>query len=417
MALDNQALEFIDMVTRQTVAAMHNEKVLLGKCNMDYENEFNGEIGDSVRVRRPIYVLSTDGAVISDFDQIQEGTALLEIDRRKKVALKVTRRDFTLSNNEIDIKFSTPAGRELVQKIESDISDQINCEVYNFTGTPGTFPSTFDDISEAETLLTELGTPTSMPRLGAYTARAVSAMASGLQNVFPNPIATRAIERAEVQSYAAVGVHKSNSLKSHFCGVQGGTPVINGAGQEVAYTADQSRNQWSQTLNTSGWTASVANILRKGDVFTIAGVNAVNRMTRESTTRLQDFVVLEDATSDGAGEATLTISPPIMIDDGINSQVTVDAAPAAGAAITVRTGTSNQRHIQNVVWVQDAVACAIVPLRQPLGGVASSTESHEGISVQVVMDFDIKQDENLMRFDVMYGIKIVAPDMIVRHTQ
>jgi hypothetical protein len=67
-------------------------------------------------------------------------------------------------------------------------------------------------------------------------------------------------------------------------GVATGTPIVSGAGQT------------GNTLTTSGWTPSTAGILKAGDFI---GVNGELKM------------VVLDATSDGAGLATLTFEPPL----------------------------------------------------------------------------------------------------------
>lgn len=77
-----------------------------------------------------------------------------------------------------------------------------------------------------------------------------------------------------------------------------GTPVVNGASQ----TGD--------TLAIDGWGASQSNVMRAGDVFTVAGDNAV-------------YMVGEDADSNGSGEVTLNISPALRV------------SPADGAALTI----------------------------------------------------------------------------------
>ena len=52
------------------------------------------------------------------------------------------------------------------------------------------------------------------------------------------------------------------------------------------------------SLATNGWTPSVANVVRAGDAIRIAGLTIV-------------FTVTTDASSDGGGNATLTLNPPL----------------------------------------------------------------------------------------------------------
>lgn len=411
---DNADLKFIDMITKDAVMEMRNEFVMIDSVNRDYEGEFGktgAQIDDTVRVRRAVYIESSSGAVIASFDEIQQGSLPLVINQRQNVAIKFTRNDMTLAMGELRENIIKPAVMELGQFVESTIAELAYKETYNFTGTPGTEPSTFDDISETSTRLTELGTPITTTKMGIYNSRAARSLASGLQLVNPQKIASTAIEEASVGRYAKVNIMESNSLPAHTVGALGGTPLINGASQNVTYAASADTN--TQTLNIDGWTVSIADILLEGDVFTIVGVNSVNRRTRVDTGILQDFVVRADATSNGSGETALTISPAIIT---TGPYQTVTAAPADNAALTIRTGTAGVSYKQNLVFVKEAISLAMVPLKMPIGGVAASQQTFEGVTIKVVGDFDITNDENLMRFDILFGVKVVNQDMIVRHT-
>ena len=68
-------------------------------------------------------------------------------------------------------------------------------------------------------------------------------------------------------------------------GVATGTPLVKGAAQT------------GNTLLADGWTPSVTGILKAGDMITIA--STVKRL----------YQVVEDANSDGSGNATLSIEP------------------------------------------------------------------------------------------------------------
>ena len=84
----------------------------------------------------------------------------------------------------------------------------------------------------------------------------------------------------------------------------GGTPLVNGA--------DQS----GTSLVTDGWTASAANRMKSGDCFTVAGVTTL-------------FRAVSDVASDGSGNATITITPPIV----------VGSSPANNAALTIASAS------------------------------------------------------------------------------
>ena len=84
-------------------------------------------------------------------------------------------------------------------------------------------------------------------------------------------------------------------------GVGTGTPLVNGA------------SQTGTSLITDGWTPSQTNILRAGDYV-------------EFNNELK--IITADVNSDGGGNATLTIEPPMRSSPSNNAVITVNDAPA-----------------------------------------------------------------------------------------
>lgn len=82
----------------------------------------------------------------------------------------------------------------------------------------------------------------------------------------------------------------------------GGTPLVDGG------------SQYGSTLDTKGWTSGVAVRMKAGDCFTIAGLDVL-------------FKAVTDVSSDGSGDATITVQPPIV--SGVGS------FPAGDAALTL----------------------------------------------------------------------------------
>jgi hypothetical protein len=206
-----------------------------------------------------------------------------------------------------------------------------------------------------------------------------------------------------------VDLYMSQNTPTHTVGVATGTPLVNGGSQNVTYTA--SRDTYTQTLNTDGWTNSTTGILKAGDVFTIDGVFAVNTVTKEKLPFLRQFVVKADADSGAStGPAALTISPPIITS---GAQQTVDAAPADNAAITV-VGTGGTEYRQNMTFHKNAFALAMVPLVMPAGATGGSRQSYKGLSVRVQPYYDGTNDVSAWRLDMLYGVKAIDPRLAHR---
>jgi hypothetical protein len=398
------------LVTRLMLKAFMNSLQMGAKVDRQLDSQFR-KVGDTINVRRPVMFTATDGATISSATDIEERTSAVQLDQRKKVNFEITSQDLTLSVEDFTARFVNPAAAELAQQVESSIADAYK-QIGNFVGTPGTAPSTFLEVGAAAKVLSKLGVPMDTRWCAFYDEDASLALANGLKTVFPTTISTKAIEEASIGRYSKFDMFENQSLKLHTVGVATGTPLVNGASEAGTYAANG--DAWSQTLNTDGWTNDTAGILLAGDVITIAGVNSVNRKTRQDTGDLQTFVVTADAAAGSTtGPAALTISPPIITDGPYQ---TVAAAPADDAAITVKTGTGGTKHKQNMAFHQNAITLAMAPLDLPTDGATASRESFGNISIRAVRQYDIINDKTIYRFDILYGVKAQNPDFAVRTT-
>ena len=397
------------LVTKIAVKEFLNALVMGQKVDRQLDAQFR-KVGASIDVRRPVMFEASSGATLGTATDIEERAATVTLDQRQKVHVEITSQDMTLKVEDMTKRFIRPAMEELAQKVETDLG-AVYTNIGNFSGTPGTTPTTFLSVANAGAVLSKLGVAMNERSL-FVNADAAVALADGLKTVFPESIAKKAIEEATIGRYGRWDIFESNSLTSHTVGAHGGTPLINGATQSVTYAA--SGDAWTQSLITDGWTNSITDVLLAGDVITIAGVNSVNRRTRQDTGDLQTFTVTADATSGAStGPATLTVSPPMIISGPYQ---TVTAAPADNAAITVKTGTAGSSYPQNLGLHKNAVTLAMAPLDMPTDGASSARESFKGVSIRSVRQYDIINDKTVFRFDILYGIKAQNSDMAVRLT-
>jgi len=397
------------LVTKIAVKEFLNSLVIGQKVDRQLDSQFQ-KVGASIQVRRPVMFEASSGATLGSATDIEERAATVTLDQRQKVHFEITSQDMTLSVEDMTNRFIRPAMEELAQKVETDLG-AVYTNIGNFTGTPGTTPTTFLTVASTGAVLSKLGTPMA-DRCLFVNADAAVALADGLKTVFPTDIATKAIEEASVGRYGRFDIFESNSLATHTVGAHGGTPLINGASQDTTYAL--AGDAWTQSLITDGWTNSITDVLLAGDVITIAGVNSVNRRTRVDTGDLQTFTVTADASSGAStGPATLTISPP-MITSG--PYQTVTAAPADGAAIVVKTGTAGSSYPQNIGFHKNAITLAMAPLDMPTDGASAARENFKGISIRSVRQYDITNDKTVFRFDILYGVKAQNPDSAVRLT-
>ena len=410
----NRIIDYKDpggVIAKEALAQLENNLVLGNLVHKDYKNEFK-KIGDTVNIRRPVKFFTSNGATRVNQD-VEEGTTNVVMDQRKHVSWAFSTQDLTLRIEDYSERYIRPAMITLANTMDKFLFGKYS-EIWNSVGTPGTTPGTFAHVAAAAQRLDEMAV-NSEDRCAALSPAAGWNIASNQVTLQQQEMVKGAYRRAAIGDVAGFSTYRSQNVPNHTVGVATGTPLVNGGSQNVDYTNADDANQ--QTLNTDGWTNSTTGILKAGDVFTIAGVYAVNPVPGEGATGktvlpyLQEFTVLADANSGAStGPAALTISPAIITSGPFQ---TVSAAPADNAAITVR-GTGGTAYPQNLMFHKNAIALVTVPLEMPDGVSFKGRASANGLSVRIVKDYDIDTDDDVIRVDALYGGKAIYPDLACR---
>ena len=250
----------------------------------------------------PARYVGRKGPVIAVEDQTENYVALT-LGTQRGVDLQFTSADMKLSMDDFSERVLKPALANVAQFIDYDgLQQAVN--VYQAVGTPGTTPSTLLTYLNAGVKLDFAAVPRDGMRAIVQDPNSQAQNRKRSDYRFYNP--TEEIPQSSMECPAqlgrAVGFKWSmdQNVVGRVYGSQGGSPVTKSG-----------VTQSGTSLITTGWSNSVTGVLNAGDIFTIAGVHAVNPQTRVSTGQLQQFVVTATANSNSSGTATLTISPLI----------------------------------------------------------------------------------------------------------
>jgi len=407
----NRIIDYKDpggVIAKEALMQLENNLVLGNLVHKEYKNEFK-KIGDTVNIRRPVKFFTSDGATRVNQD-VEEGSTNIVMNQRKHVSWKFSTQDLTLRVEEYSERYIRPAMITLGNTVDKFLAS-LYTKIWNSTGTPGTTPSTFALVSTAAQRLDEMAV-SGEDRFAALSPVAAWGIAGNQTTLLQQEMVKGAYRKAAIGDVAGFATYRSQNVPNHTVGVATGTPLVNGAAQNVTYA--NADDVYSQSLITDGWTNSTTGILKAGDVFTIAGVFAVNPVPGEGATGktvmsyLQQFTVLADANSGATtGPATLTISPAIITSGPYQ---TVSAAPADNAAITVR-GTGGVAYPQNLTLHKNAIALVTVPIEMPDGVAFKGRATANGLSVRIVKDYDINADDDVIRVDTLYGGAVIYPDL------
>ena len=391
----------IDMITRKALEILENNLVITRNVNRQYDDSYaveGAKIGTTLRIRLPDRALVTDGAALQVQDDNEQFTTLT-VASQKHIGVNFTTAEMTMQLDDFAERVLKPRISQLAASIDADVANSF-LNMFQSVGTPGTTPSTTAVLLAAQQKLNESAAVMS-PRYATVNPAANAALIEGMKGLF-NPVSTISSQfKNGMFGEGILGfdeLNMSQSIKQFTTGSRTGA-------HSVTTTVS------AQGTSTIAITGTGTQTIKKGDVFTINGVFAVNPQTRESTGSLQQFVVTEDITAAASAFTNVKIAPAIYTSG--NALATVDSFPQNSAAVTFLGGASSQ-YPQNLVYHRDAIAFATADLLLPQGVDMASRQVHNGVSMRVVRQYDINNDRMPCRIDVLYGYSVIRPQMAVR---
>ena len=398
--------QFVDWVAAESLRMLLNKLVCAQFATHRYEKEYEKEyaVGETVRVKLPQRWLVTDGLAFQPqpINRIYTTVSVnqifgihFQVDSIER-ALKMERGREWFKEEYID---------KLMAQLANEIDRRFALFAYqntsNLVGALGVDPTSMTTFQQARQRLIEQGCPQSGEWGMIYPPSVGTSLIPALASFFnPTSEISKQYKDGSMGKMSGFDWYESVNLWRHTAGTIATTVTVNGASQQGS----------SLTINaTAGDTFNV------GDVFSIAGVNAVNPMSRAvvSTAVGKEFTVLAPLTAVGGGADVLQISPAIF---GPGSQYqNVDALAADAALLTMFPGTSapnGKTSMQGLALTKDAFAMVGVPLEIPKACEWSSraTDPDTGISVALLEMFDPIERKKVTRADVLMGFGSLYPD-------
>jgi len=388
---------------RKLLLVASNKARFVGTITRKLSDDFVVEgtkVGATVNLRLPPRFQTQKGQAIQ-VQPIVDTLVPVTITDQAQIAWNYSSFTATLELQDVEERCVEPAGIQLANTYDADALARLYQDVFSVEGTPGTIPNTNATYLNAAARLTNFAAPTG-PRKATINALMRASIANANLALFNPSKDISQLWKEGMFSGAALSWdewYEDVNVFPHTVGPLGGAPTVNGAGQT------------GSSLVTQAWTAAAALRLRKGDVFTVANVFAVNPQNYRSTTQLQQFVVTADTSSDGAGAATIPIYPPIITSGAFQ---TVDSSPANAAALTI-VGAANTVTPQGLGYHPQAFVMASANLIKPTVGEAKNVRMKDiNLSVRYWIASDIMTDQHPSRLDGIYGFKTVRPEFAVR---
>ena len=389
----------IDMITKELLRLAHEKSTFLGTINRQFDSEFgksSGKIGDSLRIRKPAEYVRRQGSRVMDVQDAEEQSTTLVTATQDGVDMKFNSRELSLDLENFSKEHLEPAMAVLISGIESDVLQGVTKDVYNLAGTAGTTPADLAATGAARAKLNQNLAPKDGNRCVQMDSVAMGSLVNGLKGLFQDSTQIKEQYREGMVGRTAMAdFYENDRMYSH----ANSSDVTGVAINQASFTNGLS------TLTQDG--ASVAPTV--GSVFTIADVYAVHPETKVAYSHLQQFTVTASTTPT---TTAISISPKMY---WTGAKQNVDAIPVDSAAF-VYVGAATTSIAQDLMYHKEAFQFVTADLPIMDDAHKCVSRESEGLSLRCWMGSDIRNDELLMRIDILYGMAALRPAWASRIT-
>lgn len=395
----SNSLLTINMITREAVRLFKNTNAFMQNINRQYDDSFavqGAKIGQSLRIRYPNDYTVNSGPAISIQDTAEQSTTLT-VATQNNIAVSFNTVEQTMSLDDYSERVLAPQINNLAGSVAAQIMQGVETGVCNLTSNVDAggniLTPQLQQYLNAKAILANNSAPTGDRKIvnsPQTDARVVSSLTGLL-----NPGATISEQYRNGEMINAVG----------FDWMEDQTVIAHTAGSFTAGTVNGA-NQTGTTLAVNAITGSLA----VGDIITITGVLAVNRITKSSTGQPRQFVITAAAAS---GATSISIFPAIT--PAVSGQTvqyqTVNASPASSAPILLAT-LPNVTYLKNIAFAPEAITMVTADLVEPKN-VEVARDMFDGVSMRMIRQYNSLTDQDIQRLDILWGYLFIRPEWAV----
>ena len=440
----------INAITAEVQMLLENEAGFSNRVQRQFDSKFGNEgamIGNSLRIRiPPRYVVEGNNNPGITPADTTETEAVIVASNLSKIAVQFSDSQMSLELNDFSEIVAKPIASQIGTQVDVVGLQQING--YSDAG------STFSSNNGAKSPIYNLATAGAVNNItgpAAWTGNDLNSAATTPREaaaVFNNALATISEEGGQSgDKFCIIDPYSQASTVPALGSLFNPNATI-AEQYKTGYLGQQASAMFHSSPNvgtfTSGtWTNSanlqvnavvvegtstlvlkaVGNnaVINRGDVLVVAGPAAsltagvfqVNPQNRNSTGRQRMFTVVTDATADGSGNVTVTVSPEIR---AAGAYMTVSRLPTTNDRVTF-IGTPGTATRSNLFYHKNAFGLAIAPLPSKLAGAevgyARSTKESDW-SIRFVKQYDISSGVEISRFEILYGWSTIRASLAVK---
>lgn len=387
-----------DLVAKEALRIAHEKISFIGTVDRQYDDSFKqtgGKHGSTLRVKSPnAYTRRQGSRVMNVQDQAEAAQTITVatqdgVDMRFNSAELIQSVDNGAQFDNLSKNYIEPAVAALVSGIEADFLAYATKATYNCAGTAGTAITTLVTPGAARAVLNQNLAPKDS-RFIQMDSVTMGGLVNGMAAYFnPSNAISEQYREGLIARTAMADYYENERVFTQTIGSD-----VTGVTLDTFTLADG-----GTAITVTGGAATVV-----GQIFTMAGVYDVHPETKVAYSRLKQFTLTSTSAT------SWTFSPAIQT---TGARQNASALPATTAAI-VFVGAASTSYVQPLMYHKEAFQFITADLPLMDDAQKCVRKMQDGLSVRVWMGSDIRNDELLMRLDILYGMAALRPEWACR---
>lgn len=396
-----------DLVAKESLRIAHEKLQFIGTVDRQFDESFKASggsrapHGSTLRVKSPNQYKRRQGSRVMDVQDQNEQTQTITVATQDGVDMRFNSQELIQSvDNDgafdaLSKNYIEPAIAVLCSGIEADFLAYCTKATYQVAGTAGTALTDLVAVGAARAKLNQQLAPKDGNRFIQCDSIAMGGMVNGLKGLFQDSAQIREQYREGMIGRTAMADWYENDRMWTLPNSADVAGEINAGTLTSGITS----------LTVDGFTAAPV----AGMVFTVEGVYDCHPETKTAYAHLKQFVVTSATTT------SISFSPAMVYSttDPRQNCVATAAGPIDNSDITF-VGSASTNYVQQLMYHKDAFQFITADL--PIFDDAHKcvNKRSENLSLRVWMGSDIRNDELLMRVDILYGMAALRPEFASR---
>jgi hypothetical protein len=328
------------------------------------------------------------------------------------VDMRFNSAEMALQLDDFSARYIEPAVKVLVSAIEGDFIAYATKAVWNTVGTAGTPPVDLAAPGAARAKLNQNLAPKDGNRYVQMDSVTMGGLVNGLKGLFQDSAQIREQYREGMIGRTGMADWYEND---RMWAMTNGADVTSNTTDGASLVTDG-----GTTMDMHSTVATSA--MNVGQVFTVAGIYACHPETKQSLGYLQQFVV---TALDSPAANQITVAPAIYLGLSGSTAAKQNVCKSTSAKLALTDfnsqvvtfiGAASTSYTQNLMYHKEAFQFVTADLPIMDDAARCVRRSQDGLSLRVWQASDIRNDEQLMRIDILYGFAALRPEWACRIT-